>query len=110
MATANNNTGLVACIALTPATVGDIMVLVVEEKYSAASNLQVSSISGGGITTWRFAFQRFMTDGIHGVDVWWGVVTATGAATATVTYNSTTGQTAGSIDGWQLTSTAGANT
>src|SRR6266700_1152424 len=112
MATANNNTGLATSIALTPATVGNIMVLVIEEKYSSGSNLQVApgGISGGGVTTWRSAFQRFMVDGVHGVDVWWGVVTSTGSLTATVTYNSTTGQAAGSIDGWELTSTAGANT
>jgi hypothetical protein len=110
MDTGNNNTGLCASATLTPTAVGNIMVVVIEEKYSAAANLKVASIFGGGVTTWRLALQRFFVDGVHGVDVWWGVVTSTGSLTVTPTYNSTTGQAAGSIDAWELTSTAGAST
>jgi hypothetical protein len=110
MDTGNNDTGLIASATITPTTVGNIMVVIIEEKYSAAANLKVNSISGGGVTTWRLASQRFMVDGVHGVDVWWGVVTSTGSLTVTPTYNSTTGQAAGSLDAWELTSTAGAVT
>ncbi|MFN2592958.1 MAG: hypothetical protein ABR532_09030, partial [Candidatus Dormibacteria bacterium] len=110
MKTANNNSALCTSIALTPNAIGNLIVLVIEEKYSAASNLKVSSISGGGVTTWSNVLQRFMVDGIHGVDVWMGVVTSTGSLTATVTYASTTGQVAGSINGHELTSTAGTST
>lgn len=111
MATANNNTGFATSIALNPTNIGDIFVLVIELKYSAASNRTVTGISGTGIT-WQGAatFQRFMTDGIHSVEIWYGTVTATGSHTHTVSYSSTTGQAAGSINGHQLTSTAGSTT
>jgi hypothetical protein len=111
MATANNNTGFATSIALSPTNVGDLMVVVIELKYSAASNRTVTGISGTGIT-WQgtATFQRFMADGIHAVEVWYGVATATGSHTHTVSYSSTTGQTAGSINGHELTSTAGAST
>ena len=111
MWTSNNNSGFDASITLNPTNVGDIMVLVIELKYSAASNRTITGISGTGIT-WQgtATFQRFMTDGIHSVEIWYGTVTATGSHAHTVAYSSTTGQVAGSINGHQLTSTAGSTT
>jgi hypothetical protein len=111
MWTANNNSGFATSIALNPVNIGDIFVLVIELKYSAASNRTVTGISGIGITWQATAtFQRLMVDGIHAVEVWYGTVTATGSHTHTVSYSSTTGQTAGSINGHELTSTAGSTT
>lgn len=111
MATANNNTAFATSIALNPTNIGDIFPVIVELKYSAASNRTITGITGTGISWQSTAtFQRFMTDGIHSVEVWYGRVTATGSNTHTLSYSSTTGQAAGSINGHQLTSTAGANT
>lgn len=111
MWTANNNSGFCTSITINPTNIGDIVAVVIELKYSAASNRTVSGITGTGIT-WQgtATFQRFMADGVHSVEVWYGTVTATGSHTHTVSYSSTTGQVAGSINGHQLTSTAGSTT
>src|SRR4029077_4706307 len=111
MWTANNNSGFCTSITLNPVNVGDLFVLVIELKYSNGSNRSVTGISGTGLT-WQgtATFQRFMADGVHAAEIWYGTVTATGSHTHTVSYSSTTGQSAGSINGHQLTSTAGSTT
>jgi hypothetical protein len=107
---ANNGAGLATSIGFTTVNIGDIVVLPIEEKYAAASNLKVASIASSRVA-WQgtASFQRFFTDGIHGVDIWYGRVTSIGADTATVTYNSTTGQQGGSITSIQLHASTGAS-
>lgn len=108
-ADANNNAALATTITFTTITIGDLVCLIVEEKYAAASNLKVASITSAR-TTWQPAasFQRFMADGVHGVDIWYGTVNSVGSDVATLTYNSVVGQQAGSISSVQLHASTGA--
>jgi hypothetical protein len=110
MKTANNNTAFATSIALTPTAVGNLQVLVIETKYAGNANRKVLAITGGGVTLWTNVLQRFMADTIHGAEVWIGVVTSVGSLTATVTYVSTIGQQAGSINGHELTAGTGSLT
>lgn len=69
--------------AVNPTAVGDV--LVVWAGINGAS-LSVSSLSHSGVTTWT----RLKNDvGSHTAEVWWGVVTATGSATLTITCSGT---------------------
>jgi hypothetical protein len=107
-ADANNNAAFATSITYTTIAQGDLVCLIVEEKYSAASNRKVASIASTRVL-WQLAasFQRFMADGVHGVDIWYGTVLTVGSDTATITYTSTTGQQAGSITSVQLHASTG---
>lgn len=108
-ADANNNAAFATAITYTTIAQGDLVCLIVEEKYTAASNRKVASIASTRVA-WQVtaSFQRFYADGIHGVDIWYGTVNTVGSDTATVTYTSTIGQQAGSISSVQLHASTGA--
>ena len=72
-----------------PTTVGDLLVLVTQIPNGSTSS--VSSISGGGVSSWSKVQVSAQAGSYHRVEMWMGTVTATGAATATVTYSSATG-------------------
>ena len=74
-------------LSVTPVTTGDILVLAFQAGATALS----SSVSGGGVTTWSNATGYLDTTNQQLVEIWWGPVTATGAATITVTNSSATG-------------------
>lgn len=83
----NTSGSAVTSLAVSPANVGDLLVF-----YShSTNNVAVSSISGGGVTTWTKVTSG--SNGTNGgsVEMWRGVVTAAGAATITVAYSSTPG-------------------
>lgn len=83
----NTSGSAVTSLAVSPANIGDLLVF-----YShSTNNVSVSSLSGGGVTTWTK-----VTSGSNGsnggsVEMWRGVVTAAGASTITVAYSSTPG-------------------
>ena len=81
---ANNRGTGVTTLSVTPANVGDVLVLGVRPFDSA---ITVSSISGGGVASWSNLSQD--TDSTDGLDLelWMGTVTATGASTITVTFS-----------------------
>ena len=60
-------------LAVSPKTVGDVMVVGI-----MGQTLSVSSISGGGVTTWKKAAQFQGAEG-NDVELWYGTVTSTGA-------------------------------
>jgi RHS repeat-associated protein len=68
--------------AVTAATTGDLMVLAV----TTGSTAGVSSVSGGGVTTWHQGPNVQYGGGGADPDdeVWWGVITSTGASTITI--------------------------
>ena len=76
----------VTTLADSPTNVGDLLVF-----YSkAANNITVSSISGGGVTTWSKTTSAYSTNAGE-MEMWRGVVTAAGAGTITVTYSGAEG-------------------
>ena len=77
-----HGTGLTT-LAVSPKTVGDVMVVGI-----MGQTLSVSSISGGGVTTWKKGTQFQGAVG-NDVEIWYGTVTATGASTITFTWSAT---------------------
>ncbi len=67
-------------LTVSPKTVGDV--LAVFAQVSSATGTTVSSVSGGGVTTWTKAMQF---NGSVGADaeLWYGKVTTTGSSTIT---------------------------
>ena len=89
---------------------GDLLVV-----YSSAAQSSLSSVSGGGVSAWHSAISQFHS-GAAGASIWWGQVSAAGAATLTLAYGAGPGAgtawvqeyTAGSGTTWSL-GTAGDN-
>ena len=76
----------VTSLADSPSNVGDLMVF-----YSrAANNVSVSSISGGGVTTWTKITSTYSANA-GAMEMWRGIVTTAGAGTITVNYSGTEG-------------------
>jgi hypothetical protein len=72
-------------LSVSPLNLGDLMVVTVE----TGAAVQVSSLSGGGVTTWTRALQWAPA----GTDreIWYGTVTTTGASTITFALTGSTG-------------------
>ncbi len=68
-----------------PANIGDLLVLTTQIPTGSDS---VSSISGGGVTTWTKVNVAPSGGSVNRVEMWMGTVTTTGAGTITVTYAS----------------------
>jgi RHS repeat-associated protein len=66
---------------VSPQAVGDLMALVVNVEGGP-----VSSVSGGGVTTWHKDVAKVGTEEGNDDEIWWGVVSTTGASTITVAY------------------------
>jgi hypothetical protein len=99
-------------ISVSPAAVGDVLVLAVETKFPGTPSFTAASVTGGGVSSWRKALGYLTSDGYHGQELWWGVVTKTGAGTLTVGYTSGstsgTSQSASSLDVQELAASTGA--
>jgi hypothetical protein len=62
------------------------------------SSNYVTALSGGGVTTWH-SLTKLSSSSVGGTaQLWWGVVTSTGAGTLTVTYASSIGTTYVTVD------------
>jgi hypothetical protein len=98
----NNTSASTESITLVPAAVGNLICLAIETKWVTlgTDDFYVSSMSGGGVSTWNQRLQLKSADNVHAVELWWGVVTATGSSTLTVTYtaHASGGTGASSID------------
>ena len=93
-------------LSVSPATVGDAFVASVR---TASSSITVSSISGGGATWSKL---QGATDSKQGRDVelWLGVISATGSSTITVTYSSSVSGTSTEILAQEYTNGTGSGT
>lgn len=80
-----NSTNLVS---VSPTTAGDEMVLTTQIPTGGVS---VSSISGGGVTTWNKVIANAGNGTVNRVEMWVGTVITTGSSTITVTYSSSPG-------------------
>ncbi|HLM95484.1 MAG TPA: hypothetical protein VK283_04165, partial [Acidimicrobiales bacterium] len=67
-----------------PQHVGDVMVVTAEP---GAATPTLASVSGGGVTTWNKGAQFAGTTEPRDVEIWYGTVTATGAATITFNWS-----------------------
>jgi hypothetical protein len=75
-----------------PQNLGDVLVVVSEQN---AAGLTVTSMSGGGVTTWNNALRYVGIGEPRAYEIWYGVVTATGGSTINFTLSgSNAGQTA----------------
>ena len=72
-----------ATLAVTPKTLGDVLVVFAE--VDAATTL--SSVSGGGVTTWTKGVQFAGSSGVD-TEIWFGKVTSTGCFTVTFSWSS----------------------
>ncbi|MDR3650253.1 MAG: hypothetical protein P4L20_14250, partial [Acidimicrobiales bacterium] len=80
-----NGNGLTT-LAVSPKTVGDLLVVSAQEGLAGYT---VTSISGGGVSTWTKAVQFAGTlGGTSDVELWYGKVTTVGASTVTFTWSS----------------------
>ncbi len=102
-------------ISVSPAAAGDELAMAIETKFpSGVPSFTAAGVSGGGVTTWNKARSYLTIDGIHGQELWWGVVTTPGPSTITVSY--TSGSTSGnsesatSLDVQEFRSSSGAST
>ena len=74
----------VTTLAVTPQTVGDVLVVYAELD---ATGHTVSSVSGGGVSTWTKGVQFAGADGTD-EEIWFGKVTTAGSSTITFTWSS----------------------
>jgi hypothetical protein len=74
----------VTTLAVAPHTIGDVLAVFAEVGTTGAT---VSSVSGGGVTTWTKGAQFIGTGGVD-TEIWFGKVTATGTSTATFAWSS----------------------
>src|ERR1700681_659502 len=63
-----------------PQQLGDVLVVMAENDLNTVT---VSSMSGGGVTTWKRAIQYVGSAEPRAYEIWYGVVTATGSSTIT---------------------------
>jgi hypothetical protein len=95
---------VVSTLPVSPTAVGDLFVFVVRNFQHTAT---LTSVTGGGVTTWTKLYQGIDGSGSDR-EFWIGRITATGAATITVTWSSTP-PTLTELMAQQFTSTAGAS-
>ena len=73
-------------LAVSPKTVGDVLVVFAQNGSSSVGTL--SSVSGGGVSTWTKAVQ-FAGSVAADEEIWYGKVTTTGSSTITFTWSGT---------------------
>jgi hypothetical protein len=81
---ANNTNTLI----ISPSTVGDEVVLTTQIPTSGVT---VTSITGGGVSTWNKTTVNAGNGIVNRVEMWVGTVTATGSSTITVNYSASPG-------------------
>ncbi|HVA02985.1 MAG TPA: IPT/TIG domain-containing protein [Acidimicrobiales bacterium] len=74
----------ITSVGANPQHVGDVLVVMAEEDNNTVT---VSSMSGGGVTTWNRAIQYDGVGEPREYDLWYGTVTATGSSTINVTWS-----------------------
>src|ERR1035441_9657352 len=93
-------------IALSPQHVGDLLVLFAKDD---ATGITVSSVSGGGVSTWTRA-GSYSGYANHDLEIWTGTVSTVGAATATVTFSASVASTYTGLASEEFSATTGTNT
>ncbi len=81
----DNHGSAITTLNNTAGTIGDLLVVTTEEATTGS----VTNVSGGGVTTWS-KVESYTGTTSH-VDMWEGVITATGSKTVTITPSGTMG-------------------
>ena len=81
------NGSAITTLADSPTNVGDELVL----STSMATSSSVSSISGGGVSSWTLVNTSAGNGTVNRVEMWMGTVTTAGSSTITVNYSSAPG-------------------
>jgi hypothetical protein len=81
--TSSSGSGLTT-LAVSPQSLGDVLAVFAEVSTTGHT---VSSVSGGGVSTWAKGAQFVGPSGID-TEIWWGKVTTTGSSTVTFTWSS----------------------
>ena len=77
---------------LAPEAAGDVLAVTVLAGNSSDPQPYITAVSGGGVTTWSKAVQWAPTTSTDSdMEIWWGVVTATGASNIDLTWDTTPG-------------------
>jgi RHS repeat-associated protein len=71
-------------LSVSPVNSGDIEALAIQGQPE--SSPVVSSVSGGGVTTWSKAIAYPGSGTSSDIEIWWGTITSTGSSTITVTW------------------------
>jgi hypothetical protein len=82
-----NSSSSSSTVAVSPANIGDELVVTTQE--TATTNDPITSVSGGGVTTWHKVIGLNGNSTVGRVEMWMGTITATGSNTVTVNYTST---------------------
>jgi len=90
-------------LSVSPTTIGDLLVLWIVAPGAFHTS---TAVSGGGVSTWNKGAQALDSTNGGDAEVWWGVVTTTGAATITIT-NSTGASITFNLASLQFTAGAG---
>lgn len=89
-------------LAVAPTSTGDVLVLATN---LTSTSLTVSSVAGGGVTTWARVASSFVGSGST-IDMWMGIVTTAGSSTITITGSASLSATTVRLIAQQFTSTA----
>ncbi len=95
-----------ASLAVTPQTVGDVLVVFAEVETTGPT---VSSVTGGGVATWTKGGQFAGSDGVDS-EIWFGKITTTGSATVSFTWSSSISGHAAEYGAQEFSAGLGANT
>jgi hypothetical protein len=94
-------------LAVSPAHVGDVLVLGVR---IFSTTVTVSSVAGGGASTWTRLSQHTDTGDVVDEELWMGPVTTAGSATITVTFSGAVPSTTTELVAQEFSSGLGATT
>jgi hypothetical protein len=95
----------VTSLAVSPQHVGDLMVLFAKASQAGVS---LSSISGGGVSTWTRAIS-YSGYANHDLEMWTGEVSMTGASPITVKFSSSVASTHTGLAAQEFSASAGVN-
>lgn len=96
----------VLTMAVSPTAIGDVLVMATN---LTSTSLTVSSVAGGGVTTWTRIAGPFVGT-TNTLSIWMGVVTATGPSTVTITGSGSLAAVTTRLIAQQVTSAGGAGT
>ena len=95
-------------VAVSPQNVGDVIVLLAKVAGSGTLPSGVTSISGGGVSTWNKAVSFSFSS--HEEEIWYGTVTATGPSTITVNWSGSVSGVGTEYNAQEFTANLGAST
>ena len=97
----------VTTLSVSPQHVGDLVALSVRVS---SSSISVSSISGGGVSTWTRREGPYSGYGGNDFEIWTGVVSSTGSSTVTVSFSGSVASDGVELTGQEFSAASGSST